>query len=72
MALYGTEDISPELALKLGVSYFSFINLPVTGAAYYMYLPHGDHAGDHDLIDTTLEELTEKISSRHCVFFQAL
>ncbi|WP_236692896.1 hypothetical protein [Pseudomonas sp. 10-1B] len=63
MALYGTEKVTPELALKLGVSYFSFINLPITGAAYYKHLSNGDHVGDHDLIEVTLEVLIEKIAA---------
>jgi hypothetical protein len=63
MALYGTENISPELALKLGLVYFAFINLPVTGAAYYKYLSDGEHLGDHDLIEVSLEDLAEKIAA---------
>jgi len=63
MALYGTENISPELALKLGMAYFSLINLPITGAAYYEYLSDGDHLGDHDLVEVSLGDLAEKIAA---------
>ncbi len=63
MALYGTEKLTPEQALKLGVFYFSLIRLPVTGAGYYEYLIRGDHVGDHDLIEVTLDELTQKIQA---------
>ncbi|WP_256218718.1 hypothetical protein [Pseudomonas sp. NBRC 111130] len=70
MALYGTENISPELALKLGVAYFSFVNLPITGAAYYKYLADGDHLGDHDLVEVSLEDLAGRIAANSVSSFR--
>jgi len=70
MALYGTENISPELALKLGMAYFSFINLPITGAAYYKYLSDGDHPGDHHLVEVSLEDLAERMAAGSALSFR--
>lgn len=61
MALYGTECVSAELALRIGISFFSSHNLSITSAAYYEDLSDGDHDGDHDLVEVTLSELTDKI-----------
>lgn len=70
MALYGTENLSPELALKLGISYFSQMGLSITGAAYYTHLINGDHVGDHNLIEITLSELTEKVKKKSASAFR--
>lgn len=70
MALYGVENVSSELALRLGMSFFSLMNVSITSAGYYEYLMDGDHVGDHDLIEVTLSELARKIEERSVSSFR--
>ncbi|MEK5162385.1 hypothetical protein NYE69_08600 [Paenibacillus sp. FSL R5-0527] len=61
IALYDTEHISPAIAFEIGRSFFEAIGVPVTGGSYYEYLIPGDHEGDHDLVEVSLDRLKEKI-----------
>lgn len=63
LAFYGIGGLSPELALKEGVSLFSMFGLEVKSACYYIYLAQGDHDGDHDVVEVHVDTLEEKIRS---------
>ncbi|WP_258911206.1 hypothetical protein [Pseudomonas putida] len=70
LALYGIEGVTSRLALKFAKHYFSCLNLPITGAAYFKYLSNGDHVGDHDLVMVEMTELEEKINNGTATAFR--
>lgn len=61
IAIYGTENITPQEACKLGELLFTHVGINVTGAGYYKFLEKGEHAGDHDIVEISLIELKGKI-----------
>ncbi|AZS15903.1 hypothetical protein [Paenibacillus lutimineralis] len=63
VSLYDTLHIHPLDALQAGKSYFDAIGMPITGATYYEHIKDGDHEGDHDLFEVSLEELKARIEN---------
>jgi len=63
LAFYGIDNLTPEIALKEGVSLFSLFGIEIESACYYKYLTNGDHAGDHDMVEVPVNILDEKIRS---------
>ncbi|NIF22085.1 hypothetical protein [Candidatus Pantoea multigeneris] len=70
IAIYGTENITPEEAFYFGKRFFECINLSVTKAGYYKYLTDGDHKGDHDIFDVSFSDLEKKINDREVTSFR--
>ncbi|MFU1795998.1 hypothetical protein ACM1RC_19225 [Paenibacillus azoreducens] len=63
VALYDTGHIRPLDAFQAGKSFFEAIGIPITGATYYEHLSDGDHEGDHDIFEVSIDELQERILS---------
>ncbi|MGY5954952.1 hypothetical protein ACUY4R_003824 [Kosakonia sp. BK9b] len=70
IALYGTEQVSPATALALGIMLFKHAALDVTSCGWNQDLQRGDHPGDHDLIESTLDELQEKVAAQQVSAFR--
>ena len=62
IALYGTEKTATINALSLGVSVFMLLGLTVTNCGYNRYLKDGDHEGDHEFIETSLDGLFNEVT----------
>ncbi|MCX8957465.1 hypothetical protein [Erwinia psidii] len=70
IAIYGTDSILPEKALFLGRAFFRYVNLPITNTGYYKYLSNGDHEGDHEIINVSVDELENKINNKNATSFR--
>ncbi|SFU21522.1 hypothetical protein SAMN05192562_1202 [Kosakonia arachidis] len=70
IALYGTEQVTPQEALVLGKSIFTSLGLSVETCGYNQYIKNGDHEGDHELIEVSLAELEEKIAAGYINSFR--
>ena len=70
IAIYGTENISPEEALSFGTQFFQCVNLSITKAGYYKHLTPGDHKGDHDIFDVSIPDLESKINDGEVTSFR--
>lgn len=69
VALYHTERIGAMQAFAAGEAFFEKIDTSVTGTSYYELLEHGDHEGDHDLVETSPEQLRAKIGTGEAAAF---
>ncbi|MEO3740270.1 hypothetical protein [Kosakonia sp. WA-90] len=70
IALYGTEQVSPASALALGMTLFKHAALEVSSCGWNQYVQPGDHPGDHDLIESTLDALREKVAAQQINAFR--
>lgn len=70
IALYNCDKITALQAFDLAIEFFNFISLNITSAGYYQLLNNGDHPGDHDVIETTLEDLDRQIKSGDATAFR--
>lgn len=70
MAMYNIENIEAVTVCKLAELFFSGVNIQINGAGYYKMLKGGDHSGDHEIIETTLTDLKEKIKNKEVSAFR--
>ncbi|KOP68278.1 hypothetical protein AMS62_25765 [Bacillus sp. FJAT-18019] len=54
ITIYDTENINAPQALEMGMSFFDAIGISVNAATYYKFLSDGDHNGDNELFDISL------------------
>lgn len=66
IAIYDTKNINAQEALDIGLSFFKAIGVSVNAATYYKFLSDGDHTGDHELIDVSLDRLKENVITGVC------
>lgn len=70
IALYNCEKITALQAYNLAKEFFNFVSLEITDVGYYQFLKNGDHIGDHDFIETTLENLAHQIEIGNATAFR--
>ncbi|MCE9789978.1 hypothetical protein [Shewanella chilikensis] len=70
IALYDTVRISSKTVCELGEYFFNNLGLPITGAGYYSILEHGDHLGDHEIIETSFSDLKAKVENGEATAFR--
>lgn len=70
IGIYNCSLITPIMAYELGVRIFELIGAEANSVGYYKHLENGDHAGDHDVVDTTLEELEVLLRDKAATAFR--
>lgn len=70
IALYNTDNIDLRAVCELGEKFFTDFGISITGASYYKKLEFGDHADDHEIIETSFLELKEKIKRNEISAFR--
>ncbi|GIO29428.1 MULTISPECIES: hypothetical protein [Paenibacillus] len=68
-AFYHTGHIGPLEALEIGCAFFESTGIRITSAGYYEYLENGDHEGDHDIMEVSLEKLRALLASGKATAF---
>jgi len=69
MAIYGTQKITAEKALELGLAFFSDIELAVTISGYYKYRKDRSEE-DIDFIEVSLDDLKSEILAKNATSFR--
>ncbi|RKO74912.1 hypothetical protein C5E04_21755 [Pectobacterium parmentieri] len=67
IAIYGIDNIDPELAFDIGFSFFKIVGFDVNVAGYYDY--KGDE-GDVEFVEVSLVELKDKIIEKEVTSFR--
>lgn len=70
IALYNCDQITALQAYNVAMEFFNVASIEITGAGYYQLLNNGDHPGDHDIIETTLEDLAQQIKCGNATAFR--
>ena len=66
IAIYNTENISATDSLNIGLSFFEVIGVSVNASTYYQLLNDGDHVGNHQLSNISVDRLQENVLNGGC------
>lgn len=62
IAIYNTEHLTPTEAFQIGLSFFESVGVSVNDASYYKLMENGNHEGDHDIFNVSLDRLKKMVA----------